>query len=166
MSDAKSRRRPIGWLRPSVLATTSKAVLAAVALAQESGPRKQFKAPELLPLVNPIVSKDEGCAKDLAKGMIEMDGLARQKHFTELFAYGCTRLIKGTYKVKLTALRTIKIGNEQVVLNGVDLLGIAGEGSTSEIIHGWVLARQLTTTWDLQQALEAAFAAAVKQANK
>jgi hypothetical protein len=71
-------------------------LVACAALAQQP-PRKQFKPPEILPLENPILAKDEGCAKDLARGIFEMEGLARQKHFAELFAYGCVRIVRGSY---------------------------------------------------------------------
>jgi hypothetical protein len=98
---------------------------------------RPFTPPEFR-AVNPLIAKDEGCAKDLAK-VPRMEGLEQRKFLADLFAYGCVRLSPGEHLVNILGLREVGEGDKKIQVSHVKLFS----KTTTEVIDGWTLSGDL-----------------------
>lgn len=89
------------------------AAMPALAQDQPKPPLKPFKTPDLR-LLDPLIAKDEGCAKNLAKA-VALDGLEQRKYLTELFVYGCIREAPGAYKTNILEFKNFGEGANSVL---------------------------------------------------
>ena len=127
------------------------ALLAASALfAQEKAPRKQFVDPEWR-MIDPVVARDEGCGRDLAKAG-RMDGIEKRKYLADLFIYGCVERLTGGFLAKLLAFRNYGEGDNAVQIRKVLLIPTAIGDKPRE---GWVLESATFTAEDVRKVLEA-----------
>lgn len=126
--------------------------LACAALAQTPTPkaeRKVYQPPEYV-LVDPLVAKDEGCAKDLAKAAV-LEGLEQRKLLADLFLFGCIQIEDGTYRANLTAVREYGDPPKKVQVRRVYLISSA----TGKSKEGWILANQLLDVAALRKIVQA-----------
>ncbi len=102
--------------------------------------RKVFKPPDLR-AIRPVIAKDEGCAKDVAKAVF-MEGLAQRKFLVDLLSYGCVHVVSGIPLIHVFDIRDFGEGTKKVRFSLVDLMphSIGDEINTSgSTIHGWVM---------------------------
>jgi hypothetical protein len=116
-------------------------VIACAAFCQTQAPKvlKAFKPPDLR-IVDPLIAKDEGCAKDLAK-VPNMVGLEQRKFLADLFTYGCVRLsvCNGMHSVTWISSRTFGEGGKAVGVSHAKLWPKACDG----FMDGWVLSGEV-----------------------
>ena len=120
---------------------------AAFCQTQPAKEHKAFKPPDLR-IIDPLIAKDEGCAKDLAK-LPNMVGLEQRKFLADLLTYGCVRLspCKGMHFVNWLGAREFGEGSKKVRVSQVKLLSFACGGAT--IGDGWVLSGEVfDASWE------------------
>jgi hypothetical protein len=127
-----------------MLRTTAFGLILALALAgQQHKATKPFKpvGPPQLVIDDPLIAKEEGCAKDLAK-VPSLDGLERKKFVTELLLFRCVIFEKGMVSVQSLGYKEFGEGKNKVGLRQVKLF--AG----GNFVTGWVLADEVyDLTW-------------------
>jgi len=79
----------------TVMFTGLLSVTALLAQAKTTAPKSKVSSSEGF-VVNPVVSKDFGCAEDLVKAM-KASGIEQRKMLGDLIDYGCVRRFKGVF---------------------------------------------------------------------
>jgi hypothetical protein len=99
------------------------ALCIAPALPQSKKTPRRFVPPQPknFYILNPFVSKDEGCAKDYAK-TFSLDGIEVRKAMTQLVVFGCGERIEGFFRVYIRDSDTVALNGESVILRRVDLV--------------------------------------------
>lgn len=130
------------------------ASLALVALftsaAQTKKPTKAFVPPAPTYALDPVVSKDAGCARDYAKASL-LEGVEQRKALADLVTYACTERVGGVYHASVSDSKTITINEHSFLLREVSLIAVTQMPETKEQVlgndrvtaEGWVLATDL-----------------------
>jgi hypothetical protein len=115
-------------------------VVASAVFCQTQQPKKPLRVfkPTEFHAIDPLIAKDEGCAKDLAKAS-RMEGLEQRKFLADLFIYGCVRFSPGPHLVQILALREFGEGDKKVHVSRVEMLS----SKTNETLYGWILSDNL-----------------------
>jgi len=122
-----------------MLRTTAFGLILAMALAgQQHKATKPFKpvGPPQLVIEDPLIAKDEGCAKDLAK-VPSLEGIERRKFVTELLLYKCVIFEKGLISVQSLGYKEFGEGKNKVGLRQVKVF------AAGNLVTGWVLADEV-----------------------
>jgi hypothetical protein len=123
-------------------------------------PTKTFHPPAYLPVEKPLVAKDEGCMKDLAKAS-RMEGVEQRKFLVDLFVYDCVQQLPSTYYLHITNVKQFGTGDAAVQARGVHLIDVIGGKATD----GWMLADHVITADAIVKAMEAAEAQRAQKKN-
>lgn len=115
--------------------------LASCAASQDAVPKPQPKPfkPPAFRLLHPVLAKDEGCMRDLAKGT-RMDGLEQRKYIADLFIFGCVQRLEGVFSASITQFRDFGTGSDAVPARRVFLV----DQATAKDYTGWILANELS----------------------
>jgi hypothetical protein len=112
-------------------------ILVSIMFGQQKQPTKPFKPPDFA-LVNPLIARDEGCVRDLAKA-VRMDGLEQRKYLADLFVFGCVQRLSGSFRANILDFRKYGDGQGAVPVRKVYLINSV----TAEEKGGWVIAGEL-----------------------
>jgi hypothetical protein len=124
-------------------------VLCSALVPQEpKKPLKPFKAPEppAYAVENPLLAKDEGCAKDYAKALT-LEGLEQRKILADLIAFGCvTTPYPGHYLVNILELREFPVGDHKVQFANVKLMlmSLYADAKYTQVLEGWIFRPTMT----------------------
>jgi hypothetical protein len=121
-------------------------VTALMCAAQTKKATKPFVPPAPLYAIDPVISKDPGCARDFAKASL-LDGVEQRKALAELVAFECTEMIEGIYRAFLQDSKTVTVNDHAVLARQVHLVALTEVPGTKEPItwheritaEGWVL---------------------------
>ena len=108
-----------------------------VMFGQQKQQPKPFKPPDFA-LVDPLIARDEGCVRDLAKA-VRMDGLEQRKYLADLFVFGCVQRLSGSFRANILDFRKYGEGQGAVPVRKVYLINLV----TAEEKRGWVIAGEL-----------------------
>jgi hypothetical protein len=132
-------------------------------VAQTKKPAKPFVPPAPLYAIDPVLSKDPGCARDFAKASL-LDGVEQRKALAELVTFGCTERITGIYRAFIQDSKTITVNDRAVLARQVHLVALTEVPGTKEPItwhermtaEGWVLDNVLVlmSDEDLKSAIK------------
>ena len=115
-------------------------------VAQTKKTPKPFVPPAPLYAIDPVISKDPGCARDFVKASL-MDGVEQRKALAELVTFGCTERIEGIYRTFPQDTKTVTVNDRPVLVRQVHLVALTEVPGTKEPItwhermtaEGWVL---------------------------
>jgi len=112
----------------------------ALLCGQSGSATKTFVPPKVIEYIfEPVVAKDDGCARDYAQAL-STAGLEQRKQIAELVRYGCIQHYYGLYHVFIQDSRSIMIAGRPEQILKVKMLAVAigpfagyGDGS------GWIV---------------------------
>lgn len=144
-TDISKALRNASLIAGCVAAVAAVLLMAPPLSSQQKQEPKPFKPPMFL-LSSPLLAKDEGCAKDLAKA-VHFEGLEQRKYLVDLFVFGCIQRVPGLYRANILDFRKYGEGQASVSMRKVYLIDpVTGKDTT-----GWVLADELIS----QQTIDA-----------
>jgi hypothetical protein len=114
--------------------------------AQTTKATKPFVPPAPLYAIDPVISKDPGCARDFARAS-SLDGVEQRKALAELVTFGCTERIEGIYRTFPQDSKTVTVNDRPVLVREVHLVALTEVPGTKEPVlwhermtaEGWVL---------------------------
>lgn len=115
--------------------------LGGLLVAQSPKPLKTFVPPKLLEyVVEPVLAKDDGCARDYAQALAA-SGIEQRKQLTALITYECIEVIHGFYHVFTGESRSIIVAGKPTQILQVHLVAIPIGGVVGSKIDasGWIL---------------------------
>ena len=113
---------------------------AALLTAQSRRPTKPFTPPEDYYTSQPVVAKDEGCAKDYLKALT-LSGLEQRKMLADLISYQCVEVMQFRYRALILEGKTLDVGSQHFPMVRVNLatnLGVVPIGP-AVVKTGWML---------------------------
>lgn len=109
---------------------------------QSAAPAKKFVPPKVIEYIfEPVVAKDDGCARDYAQALATA-GLEQRKQLAELVRYGCVEILDGLYHVFVKDSRSIMVAGKPEGILKVKLLAVVIGGLVGSKMEeeGWIVA--------------------------
>ena len=119
-------------------------LLAESLVAQTKQPTKSFTPPEDYYTAEPVVAKDEGCAKDYAKALA-LSGLEQRKMLAELITYKCAEVLPFHYRVLVVESKTFDVGTQHFPMVRVRLSDGGLPVGPTVVKEGWIIRSALMT---------------------
>jgi hypothetical protein len=112
-------------------------VLSSLLGAEQKAAPKRFTPPDDFFVEDPLLAKDEGCAKDYAKALT-LSGLEQRKMVADLVVYKCADTVPGIFTVLITGGKVFDAGSQHI-----DMVSINCEtvGMPSHSLEGHTISK-------------------------